>query len=145
MNEDTNQLTETFSAHEHLAPDAAEVLAEAHGIARSYQRRRWAVRATGGAVLGAGLVVGGIALPGRIGQSNPSGSGGTTVLTTADDPTPTPTPTPKKGEVPPVPSAAPTAGTVVTGPGGNPGGGAPQPGGCLLGALLCGAKAVETS
>jgi hypothetical protein len=93
MNEDTNQLTETFSAHEHLAPDAAEVLAKAHGIARSYQRRRWAVRATGGAVLGAGLVVGGIALPGRIGQSSPSGSGGTTALTTADDPTPTPTPT----------------------------------------------------
>jgi hypothetical protein len=88
MNEDTDQLTETFSAHEHLAPDAAEVLAKAHGIARSYQRRRWAVRATGSAALGVGLVAGGIALPGVIGASSPSGSGGSSVLIPADSPTP---------------------------------------------------------
>jgi hypothetical protein len=92
MIEDTDQLTETFSAHEHLAPDAAEVLAKAHGIARSYQRRRWAVRATGGAVLGVGLVAGGVALPGVIGASSTGGSGGSSVLIPADDPSPTPTP-----------------------------------------------------
>jgi len=69
MNEDADQLSATFAAHEHLAPDAADVLARAKGIARSYQRRRWAVRATGGAVLGAGLVVSGVALP-RIGHAS---------------------------------------------------------------------------
>jgi hypothetical protein len=70
MIEDTDQLNETFAAHEHLAPDAAEVLARAHGIARSYHRRRWAVRATGGAVLSAGIVAGSIALPGSLGHSS---------------------------------------------------------------------------
>jgi hypothetical protein len=70
MIEDTNQLSETFSAHEQLAPDAADVLARAQGIARTLHRRRWAVRATGGAVLGAGLVAGGIALPGRAGHAS---------------------------------------------------------------------------
>jgi hypothetical protein len=70
MNEDADQLSATFAAHEHLAPNAADVLARAHTIARSFQRRRWAVRATGGAVLGAGLVAGSIALPGRIGHAS---------------------------------------------------------------------------
>jgi hypothetical protein len=70
MTEDTDQLTETFAAHEHLAPDAALVLARASGIARSLHRRRLAARATGASVLGVGLVAGGIALPGRLGASS---------------------------------------------------------------------------
>jgi hypothetical protein len=78
MTDNGDQLSVTFAAHEHLAPDAADVLARAHRIARSYQRRRWAVRATGGAVLGAGLVASGIALPGRLGHS----SGDQTVIAT---------------------------------------------------------------
>jgi hypothetical protein len=90
MNDNTEQLTETFAAHEHLAPDAEEVLARVKGIARSYQRRRWAVRATGGAVLGVGLVAGGIALPGRAGHAG-SGESITTPLADGGDPTPTPT------------------------------------------------------
>jgi hypothetical protein len=62
----------------------------------------------------------------------------------ADLDDPTPTPVPKKTQAPvAVPSAAPTAGTVVVGPGSKPGGDAPKPGGCILGALLCGAKATE--
>jgi hypothetical protein len=72
MTEDTEALSATFAAHEHLAPDAALVLAKANGIARSLQRRRLAVRATGVSVVGAGLVAGGIGLPGRLGQSSPS-------------------------------------------------------------------------
>jgi hypothetical protein len=70
MNEDTNQLSEAFAAHEHLAPDAGEVMVKAKAIARSIHRRRWAVRATGGAVLASGLVAGGVALPGRAGPSH---------------------------------------------------------------------------
>jgi hypothetical protein len=64
MTHDIDQITDSFAAHEHLAPDAESVLARARVIARSYQRRRWAVRATGGAVLAGGIVAGGIALPG---------------------------------------------------------------------------------
>jgi hypothetical protein len=88
MTENTEQLTETFAAHEHLAPDAADVLAKAHGIARSYQRRKWAVRATGGAVLGAGLVAGGLAIPGS-GHAAPRNSA-VKQLAPAADPTPSP-------------------------------------------------------
>jgi hypothetical protein len=87
MNDDIDQLSETFAAHEHLAPDAADVLVRAKAIARSYQRRRWAVRATGGAVLGAGLVAGGIALPGRLGHAS---SGQTVAVQPADGGTPSP-------------------------------------------------------
>jgi hypothetical protein len=69
MNPDLDQLNETFAAHESLAPDADSVLAKSHEIARNLKRRQWAVRATGGAVLGAGLVVGGIAIPGALHHS----------------------------------------------------------------------------
>jgi hypothetical protein len=89
MNLDTDQLSETFAAHEHLAPDALEVMARAKRIARTYQRRRWAVRATGGAVLGAGLVAGGIALPGRAGHA---ASGSVARVNAAGDPSSSATP-----------------------------------------------------
>jgi hypothetical protein len=64
MNEYLDRLTETFESHEHLAPNPAEVLEKANLRARSYRRRRRAARATGASVLGAGLVAGGVALPG---------------------------------------------------------------------------------
>jgi hypothetical protein len=63
MDESIDQLTETFAAHEYLAPDAADVLEKANAIARTYCRRRTAARATGVSVLGAGLVVGAVAVP----------------------------------------------------------------------------------
>jgi hypothetical protein len=63
MNEHADQLREAFVAHEHLAPDAATVYARAQELARTYRRRRVGAQAAGGAVLGAGLVAGGIALP----------------------------------------------------------------------------------
>jgi hypothetical protein len=90
MYDDIDQLSETFAAHEHLTPDAADVLVRAKAIARSYQRRRWAVRATGGAVLGAGLVAGGIALPGRLGHAS---TGQTVAVQPADGGTPSPSAT----------------------------------------------------
>jgi hypothetical protein len=86
MNNDGDQLSVTFAAHEHLAPDAADVLARANQIARTYHRRRWAVRATGGAVISAGLVAGGIALPGAIGHAS-GGQTRTASLTLGADPT----------------------------------------------------------
>lgn len=56
MNDRIDELSETFEAHEYLAPDAATVLERANAIARVYCRRRRAARATGASVLGAGLV-----------------------------------------------------------------------------------------
>ncbi|HVW80479.1 MAG TPA: hypothetical protein VHB69_06025 [Mycobacteriales bacterium] len=63
MNPDLRQLDEVFATHEVLAPDADEVLARSHEIARNLKRRQWAVRATGSGVLAAGLIAGGIAIP----------------------------------------------------------------------------------
>jgi hypothetical protein len=63
MNEHADQLREAFEAHEHLAPDAATVYARAQELARTYRRRRVGAQAAGGAVLGAGLVAGGLSLP----------------------------------------------------------------------------------
>jgi hypothetical protein len=93
MNDDIDQLSETFAAHEHLAPDSADVLVRAKAIARSYQRRRWAVRATGGAVLGAGLVAGGIALPGRLGHASTDQSVASVQPASGGDPSPSASPT----------------------------------------------------
>jgi hypothetical protein len=91
MNDHIDQLNETFAAHEHLAPDAEDVLARAHRIARSYHRRRWAVRATGGAVLGAGLIAGSVALPGRLGPSNSNESLASVGVGDGGSPSPSPT------------------------------------------------------
>jgi len=96
MYESIDDLHDTFVAHEHLAPQADDVLARVDVIAKRLRRRRWAVRATGASVLGAGLVAGGIALPGL------ASSGGNQRVATigfADggdasaSPTPTPSPT----------------------------------------------------
>jgi hypothetical protein len=93
MNDSIDHLSETFSAHEHLAPEATDVLARANAIARNYRRRRWAVKATGGAFLGAGIVAGGIAVPSHIGSK-----GGTAKITPAESPTPTPSPSYTKSQ-----------------------------------------------
>jgi cytochrome c556 len=65
MNENTDQLRSAFMAHEALAPDPGPVYARAQELARKYRRRRLGVQAAGGAVLGAGLIAGGLALPGH--------------------------------------------------------------------------------
>ena len=65
MNENADQLRSAFEAHEHLAPDAGPVYARAQELARIYRRRRIGVQAAGGAVLGAGLIAGGLTLPGH--------------------------------------------------------------------------------
>ena len=63
MTEHADQLREAFEAHEYLAPDAASVYAGVHDLSRTYKRRRLGAQVAGGAVLGAGLIAGGIALP----------------------------------------------------------------------------------
>ena len=100
MNEEIDRLNEAFAAHEHLAPDPMGVLERASVRARAYRRRRRAVRATGASVLGAGIVAGGVALPGMKWQQGPSAgtagvqaaSGNSLPLASASS-TPTPTPT----------------------------------------------------
>jgi hypothetical protein len=78
MHESIDQLTETFTAHENLAPDAGDVLAKANALARIYCRRRRAAQATGASVLGVGLVAGTVALP-RVAWRAQSHGGGTVV------------------------------------------------------------------
>ncbi|HVU60114.1 MAG TPA: hypothetical protein VG899_16755 [Mycobacteriales bacterium] len=63
MTPNLHQLDEAFSTHELLAPDADAVLSRSHEIARNLKRRQWAVRATGGGVLAAGLIAGGVVIP----------------------------------------------------------------------------------
>lgn len=63
MTQTSDRINEALVAHEHLAPDEAFVLSRAHAIAESMRRRRWVVRATGSAVVGAGVVVGGVGIP----------------------------------------------------------------------------------
>jgi len=101
MDESIDQLTETFAAHEYLAPNAADVLEKANAIARTYCRRRTAARATGVSVLGAGLVVGVVAVPrlrwhadsgGSIALGQPALGPGPAV---ADAPSATPSPNPR--------------------------------------------------
>ncbi|HWB67327.1 MAG TPA: hypothetical protein VG708_10935 [Mycobacteriales bacterium] len=72
MTRDLDQLKETFERHELLAPDPEIVRAKVEQIARSMQRQRWAVRATGGAVLSAGIVAAGLNLPDLIAGSGPT-------------------------------------------------------------------------
>lgn len=64
MNNTDDQLRQTFEAHEHLAPDAIAVYARVQELSKTYQRRRRGAQAAGGAVLGVGLIAGGMNLPG---------------------------------------------------------------------------------
>ncbi len=74
MNDHRDQLREAFQTHENETPDPALVYARVQELAGKYKRRRWGAQAAGGAVLGAGLIAGGIALPGIL-PAGPGGSG----------------------------------------------------------------------
>lgn len=74
MNDHRDQLREAFQTHENETPDPALVYARVQELAGKYKRRRWGAQAAGGAVLGAGLIAGGIALPGIL-PTGPGGSG----------------------------------------------------------------------
>jgi hypothetical protein len=93
MNENIDELSETFQAHEYLAPDAATVLERANAIARAYCRRRRAARATGASVLGAGLVAGAVTFP-RWEWHSGSSDGVIAVQPASDGGTPSASPTP---------------------------------------------------
>jgi hypothetical protein len=68
------QLREAFETHETLTPDPAAVYARVRELSRKYKRRRRGVQAAGTAVLGAGLIAGGIQLPSVL--AGPSGGAG---------------------------------------------------------------------
>jgi hypothetical protein len=99
VNDHRDQLREAFEAHENQTPDPAVVYARVQELARTYKRRRWGAQAAGGAVLGAGLIAGGLALPGIL-PAGPSGSG-SMVAPAAAPPSPAMSPLG-------LPSAAPT-------------------------------------
>lgn len=64
-----DELTETFSAHELLTPDADEVLTKSREIARHMRRRQWMLRTTGTVAVTAAVVAGAVALPGLLGSA----------------------------------------------------------------------------
>jgi hypothetical protein len=74
MNENAEQLREVFAAHEFLAPDPSTVRAGIRSRARVYAKRRRAAQAAGGAVLGAGIVAGSVAMPGLVRSGGAHGS-----------------------------------------------------------------------
>jgi hypothetical protein len=78
-------LTETFTAHEHLTPDTADVLANVDAISSTHRRNRWVLRATGVSLLSAGVVVGGIGLPGLLSNGS-AGHARTSQLAAAGQP-----------------------------------------------------------
>jgi len=99
MHENVDRLSETFAAHEHLAPNIEEVLEKANLRARTYRRRRRAAQATGASVLGAGIVASSVVLPGRhwgpgeaVGTA--ASGGGVSSLTSTVAPAATPTASP---------------------------------------------------
>ena len=85
MNDHRDQLREAFETHENQTPDPAVVYARVQELAGKYKRRRWGAQAAGGAVLGAGLIAGGIALPGVL-PAGPSTGGGTGIVAPAAAP-----------------------------------------------------------
>jgi hypothetical protein len=96
VTDNRDQLRNAFETHENLAPDPGEVYARVQDLAKGYKWRRRGVQAAGGAVLGAGLIAGGIALHGVL----PGSGSDVTVVApaaapSADIPTPTPSATPK--------------------------------------------------
>jgi len=64
MSDERDFLTQTFDRHTRVEPDTAEIMSRVQAIARARRRNRWVVQATGASVITAGLVAGGIALPG---------------------------------------------------------------------------------
>jgi hypothetical protein len=75
MKDHSEQLRAAFETHEEQTPDPAMVYARVQELAGRYRRRRWGARAAGGAVLGAGLIAGGVALPGVLPAGPSTGTG----------------------------------------------------------------------
>ena len=66
MNDHGDRLREAFETHENQAPDPAAVYARVLDLSRTYKRRRRTAQIAGGAVLGAGLLAGAVAVPGML-------------------------------------------------------------------------------
>jgi hypothetical protein len=104
MTDHADQLRETFETHERLAPDPAAVYARVQDLARTYQRRRRGAQVAGGAVLGAGLIAGGLNIPALLSNNaSPSnisaGALPATVTTTPPIVAPTRTTAPTQAEL----------------------------------------------
>jgi hypothetical protein len=66
MYEEREILLDTFQTHTTPTVDTAEVLARVDAIARSRRRNRWVVQVTSVSLVTAGLIAGGMALPGLL-------------------------------------------------------------------------------
>lgn len=81
MSDHGDQLREAFGTHENDTPDPAVVYARVQQLSQTYRRRRRGAQLAGGAVLGAGLLVGAFQVPALI--SNPAANDVTMVAPAA--------------------------------------------------------------
>ncbi len=81
MTDHGDQLREAFGTHENDTPDPAAVYARVQQLSQTYKRRRRGAQLAGGAVLGAGLIVGAFQVPALI--SSPSANDVTMVAPAA--------------------------------------------------------------
>ena len=66
MNDHGDQLREAMESHEHLAPDPSAVYSRVEELSRGYKRRRRGVQVAGGTLVAAGILAGGVYLPGLL-------------------------------------------------------------------------------
>ena len=66
MNDHGDQLREAFESHEHLTPDPGAVYARVEELSRGYKRRRRGAQVAGATLVAAGVLAGGVYLPGLL-------------------------------------------------------------------------------
>jgi hypothetical protein len=68
VNDHEDQLREAFVTHEHLTPDPSAVYARVEELSRGYKRRRRGAQVAGATLVAAGVLAGGVYLPGLLPQ-----------------------------------------------------------------------------
>ncbi|WP_305782367.1 hypothetical protein [Symbioplanes lichenis] len=86
MTDHEEQLREAFGTRENDTPDPAAVYARVQELSQTYKRRRRGAQFAGGAVLGAGLIVGAFQAPALF--TNPSAGNDSTIVAPAAAPSP---------------------------------------------------------
>jgi hypothetical protein len=66
VNDHGDQLREAFESHEHLTPDPGAVYARVEELSRGYKRRRRGAQVAGATLVAAGVLAGGVYLPGLL-------------------------------------------------------------------------------
>ena len=109
MNDHGDQLREAFQTHEDQTPDPAEVYARVQDLSRTYKNRRRGAQLAGGAVLGAGLLVGAFQVPALLSANQNTAITSVAPGAPAPAASPSASVTPALLTPPPAPSASPVS------------------------------------